>query len=351
MFIKKDLRKIPLILADAAPVVEDDDENMDNNTGEEQQSKRVKREILTELKLARRKAEFKGSVRILCQPSNAPALRHLVNLSVYDCNITSLDGIGMLGSSLNNNNSICCPSLETLNIGRNPITELPEELSMLRLSLKELWCDDCQIKGPLPNCVFALSKLETLNMANNQLTEIPDDKGLLDNLSQLQRLCLDRNEISDIPSHLATALPKLEALMLRHNRLTYLPALPAGMKLLHVSSNQLTSLPPLQHCVGLEILCANGNQLESVVSMGLEDLKQLKRVNLTKNAIEYCPVSFTGHFGVPHATTGLCELEQGDISDGGGCAVYMGQNPFLEPVKEPSPAKRSAAAGMGVMAS
>jgi len=359
MFIKKDLRKIPRILADAAPV-DDDDSNVVDDTVDEQQSssnKRVKREILTDLKLARRKAEFRGSVRILCQPSNAPSLHHLVNLSVYDCNITSLEDIGMLGSTVNDNSSsICCPSLETLNIGRNPITELPEELSMLRQSLKELWCDDCQIKGPLPNCIFALLKLKTLNMANNQLTEIPNDK--LDNLSQLTHLCLDRNQISEIPSDLATALPKLEALMLRHNRLTCLPALPASIQLLHVSSNQLTSLPPLQHCRRLEILCANGNQLESsVLRMGLEDLKNLKRVNLTKNAIDYCPPSFTDRFGIPHAITGLCEkkssddgdddttmaTEENDDDDAASavvCTVYMGQNPFLEPAKEPSPAKQ-----------
>ena len=94
MFIKKDLRKIPHILADAAPA-DEQTPRVDENA-----AKRVKRDVLTELKLARRKAEFQGSLSVLCQPSNAPSLQNLVSLSVYDCDIKSLDGIGLLGSTL-----------------------------------------------------------------------------------------------------------------------------------------------------------------------------------------------------------------------------------------------------------
>lgn len=73
MFIKKDLHKIPHI--GCSPLCHRVDENV---------AKRVKLDILTELKLARRKAEFQGSLKVLvCQPSNATSLQRLVtSLSV-----------------------------------------------------------------------------------------------------------------------------------------------------------------------------------------------------------------------------------------------------------------------------
>ena len=330
MFIKKDLRKIPRILADAAPV-DEQQESIEENS-----AKRVKRDVLTELKLARRKSEFKGSLRVICQPSNAPSLQHLVNLSVYDCDIKSLEGIGLLGSSVNatvqgQSRSVCCPSLESLNVGRNPITNLPDELSMLSKSLKELWCDDCQIQGPLPRCVLMLEKLETLHMANNQITELPSEISML---QYLKHLCLDRNNLDAIPEQLAS-LQNLEVVLLRHNRITFLPDLPSNIKLLHVSSNLLESLPPsLTQRAGLEQLFANGNVLKSI-PFGLETLPNLKRLNLSNNKIEFVPVAFTTRFGEPDRTTGLCENDK-------ECIVYVGQNDFLMEEKTTSPAKKNA---------
>lgn len=310
MFIKKDLRKIPRILADAALVVE---EPADEG---EQASKRVKRDVLTELKLARRKAEFKGSMNILCQPSNAPSMQHLISISVYDCNIKSLDGVGMFGSAVDGR-SVCCPLLETLNVGRNPLTTLPDEISMLALSLKELWCDDCEITGPLPDCVLALSNLETLNMASNSITAIPED---IKNLVKLQRLCLDRNKISQVPEELGT-LQHLEALQLRNNQIKFLPSVNTNLKLLHVSSNLLSSLPPgLTECTKLEILFCNSNRIRDI-PMNLSELQNLKRVNLSNNQIDYTPTNFSDRFGDPDPTTGLCDKDD-------KCVVYIGQNEF-----------------------
>jgi hypothetical protein len=60
MFIKKDLRNIPSILADAK-------KNDSNDDGPETAAT-----LLTVLSLQRRNAEFNANIRILCQPSNAP---------------------------------------------------------------------------------------------------------------------------------------------------------------------------------------------------------------------------------------------------------------------------------------
>jgi Leucine-rich repeat (LRR) protein len=207
MFIKKDLRKIPLILAEAA--VEDFDRDVLDE--DEPPTKRPKRQILRELKLSRRKAEFNGSLNLLCQPKNAPSLFNLVNLSVYDCQIQSLDGIGLFGSPIDGR-SVCCPSLEILNVGRNPIDRIPPEMAFLGGTLKEFWCDDCNITGPMPECILKLTKLETLQLSNNKIISIPSH---IDKLDRLQMLCLDRNEIEEIPSSLAK-LVNLTSVLLRY---------------------------------------------------------------------------------------------------------------------------------------
>lgn len=203
MFINKDLRKIPRILADANPY--------DENNEDDRAVKRTKRTTLTELRLSRRNSEFNGSLQILCSPKNAPSLRYLVSLSMYDCNLSSLAGIGMLASPVNDGRSVCCPDLRELNVGRNPLTQLPPELASLE-KLESLWCDDCRLSGDLPECVTFLSNLKTLRISNNKLTSIPPE---IQNLRQLETLCLDGNEIEQVPLELSE-LCDLQTLLLRY---------------------------------------------------------------------------------------------------------------------------------------
>jgi Leucine-rich repeat (LRR) protein len=310
MFIKKDLRKIPVILEEAS-AIDESPQDLNNASSEPPASKRVKQNVLTELNLSKRKAEFQGNVRILCQPSHAPSLRNLVSLSLYDCNISSLEGIGMLG--LNDEGKLGCPNLSTLNLGRNPLKQLPDELGKLKYSLKELWCDDCQVPGSLPTCILELSELETLYMANNQVTDLPTTVGA--KLTKLRRLCLDGNKLERLPSRLPC---DLESLMVRHNQLSYLPAeLPPNLRLLHASSNQLETLPALPNSI--EILLANTNRIGS---MPVHFPESLQRLNLSNNQIAYLPIAFEERFGSPDNVTGKCEKD-------GKVEVYIGQNPCL----------------------
>lgn len=93
MFIKKDLRKIDEILAD------DSD----------------KKDIL---KLAKRSAEFQGSVRVLCRESKLESLANLRTLNLYDNCLTNVDGIGLLSQT----------PIEEINLGCNKLTTLPLEV-------------------------------------------------------------------------------------------------------------------------------------------------------------------------------------------------------------------------------
>ena len=245
---------------------------------------------------------------------NAPSLQHLVSLSLYDCQIKSLNGIGMLAAPTDDR-EMCCPNLVELNVGRNPLTTLPDELS--RLPLKELWCDDCQLTGAVPECVWKLTDLETLRISNNHLTHISPE---IQNLKQLTTLCLDGNDIESLPSELSK-LCNLKSLLLRYvldiiltctaaaqnthilthvirnNKIRALPGISSmqGLSLLHVSSNQLESLS-VEGCTSLEYLYANSNHLTAVPT-GMADLALLKRATLSHNQIASLSPEFVDRFG------------------------------------------------------
>jgi Leucine-rich repeat (LRR) protein len=182
MFIKKDLRKIPRIFADASKA--DDEE-------------------LTELRLARRPAEFNGSISALCQPQFASSLRKLTSLSLYECQISNLEGMEFFAQS--------CPNLEKMNLGMNPLSSLPDSIGLIQ-SLKGIWLDDCQIEGEIPACLSRLENLQVLRMSNNRISELNDDT--VKRWKDLEVLCLDGNLITSVPQEIAN-LTKLEKLLLR----------------------------------------------------------------------------------------------------------------------------------------
>jgi Leucine-rich repeat (LRR) protein len=263
MFIKKDLRKIPEILADSAKRGK---ENSNDN------------KPLQDLQLQRRKAEFPGgSIRALCQPSNAPALRHLESLSLYDCNISDLCGIGMLSN------------LTSLSCGRNPnITTIPEEFSDLE-ALQELCLDDCALGPVFPEPLLQLQNLHELRLSNNKIEALPENFG--HRLYKLRMLGLDHNLLTSLPDSLEN-LVHLTTLLLRHNQLASLPrrfpgsSVSDSLQLLHISSNQLTTLPDcLVDCSSLTHIYANGNALVTL-PLGLgELLYNLKHLNLAHNQL------------------------------------------------------------------
>ena len=302
MFIKKDLRKIPAILSDA-----EEKENVN----------------IRDLRLQRRKAEFKGSIKILASPSHAPALSNLQSLSLYECEISNIDGIGML------------ESLECLSLGRNPLKEIPKEFHQLE-QLKELWMEDCLLQGELPAPILQLPKLEELRLSNNQIDSLPET---ISDLVNLRVLSLDRNRLKTLPQSLQL-LSQLETLLLRHNELTQLPEgvpgpLMGSLKLLHLSSNQLTTLPlSLADCHSLTHIYLNGNHLESLpdnFDYLLSKSSSLKHCNLAHNKIDRFPMGSTN-------ADGLME----DVKE--GCHINVRDNPFWKrQYGSPRDKKRTAA--------
>ena len=262
-----------------------------------------------------RKSEFKGSVKILCQPSNAPALTQLKSLSLYDCEISDLTGIGL------------CENLVYLNVGRNPITELPVDDFAKLASLKIVCLDDCQLKGSLSRAITDLgSSLQELRLSNNQISDVTEQ---ISNLSSLEILGLDGNRLTSLPDAL-TDLLNLRILLLRGNQLTELPDLRGliSLNLLHVSSNQLEGDALLEaqlpECGSLTHVYANSNRL-TVLPEGLETLPDLQHLNVAHNALEHLSDALLQKWGEP---------DEDGILGGGKCRVVLTANPVLSTMKQ-----------------
>eukprot|EP00979_Chaetoceros_neogracilis_P008425 scaffold1872_cov268-Chaetoceros_neogracile.AAC.17 len=283
MFIKKDLRKIPIIFSDAKEAYEKDPSDK-----------------LVELRLARRPAEFKqGSIAPLCQPHYIPSLIHLQKLSLYDCQISTLEGIQFLADS--------CPILEEMNLGRNPLKSLPSELGSMK-ALKSLSLDDCEI----------------LRMSNNFITKVDGEK--LDTWKGMEVLCLDGNLIEQVPAEMQ-CLIKLKVLMLRKNKIKYLPyGVPGSthmeLTLFHISTNDLEALPSsIAQCPSLKMIYANSNKIVQI-PLDLAKMQSLEHCNLGNNAIIQLDDEFLERFGTPNAKDGKCtkdekvnmQLEQNPVS-------------------------------------
>jgi len=303
--VKKDLRKIPEILSSCDRSTEDD----------------LTDDPLTELKLARRQGEFHGTLNVLCDTQYTNHFSNLTKLSLYDCGLVNLKGIGMLGEH---------SRLEELNLGRNMIKELPPEFALLAESLKVLWLDDCEIEGTMPECIYQLINLQTLRMPGNKINNLSledDDAGSLSNLQQLEVLCLDGNNICDIPKDLK--LPSLKSLLLRQNYIEEIPSsvfenLPA-VKLLQLSSNKLGSLSAtIFQCGQLEHIYINGNEITQFPS-GIDAFSwsNLKHLNVSNNKMSSMPDDFIDRFGIPDPKTGLCTKDT-------SCKVMLIGNPLLK---------------------
>lgn len=291
MFIKKDLRKIDEILGDA------------NDTRER-------------VLLPKRSSELRGSVKVLCKESNIKKLANLKVLNLYENELTSLKGIGILAST----------PVEDINLGFNQLSNIPLEFGTLS-TIKTLWLDDNQI-DTFPICLCSIPGLEVLRLTGNRITHIPQSVAVLVNIITL---AVDNNNISEFPTGILH-LPKLEHLWLRQNKLTVLPENLdelSKLKTLSVSSNLLEALPDcLSGMHTLINIYANGNNL-STINADLCLLPNLKELNLANNRLTVLPETWREMWGPMDVKT---QSFGGGINGNkdGKCCITVTSNPFFQ---------------------
>ncbi len=355
MFVKKDLRKIPQILADASqraaasspPSLSDDEEEQDAPPTKKAKND-DKTKIITEMRLGRRAPEFLPACNasILLQPKFRPALDNLIQLSLYDCGLSSLAGIELQSAVTTNDDELSMippttttttlfPKLEQLDIGRNPKltnTSLPSSFHTQFPSLLELWCDDCSLGPQIPNTLLQLDQLHVVRMTCNKLQGSLEHGIGIRYWNDLRVLAMDGNSLDGIGVGIGR-LEYLEKLHLRQNRLTSLPnSVPSeknlSLTMLCLSSNLLTSLPKSIVNVAdtLTELFVNGNQLETVPEGLAKKCTWLQKLNLAHNNIdkeEMLPKDFVVRFGLPDVVSGQCTNDE-------RCVVRLEGNPLAE---------------------
>jgi Leucine-rich repeat (LRR) protein len=294
MFIKKDLRKIHEILEEAAQRAGD--------------GSSTSTPLLKSLHLAKRKDEFvQGRVKCLTEPSSdaiREVLRRVESLSLYDCEVRDVAGLGE-----------AFESLQDLSLGRNPIEDLPSDFGSLS-DLRRLWLDDCRLQS-LPPCVLELSRLQELRVSHNRLESLPSD---FHRLLDLTVLCVDNNRLASLPGLLP---PRLRILQVRENRLERLPPLPSTLRLLQASSNHISSVAEGEDSlVDLTHVYLNANCLAEVPEVFLTGrCRKLQRLNLCHNRISDLSGDFLLLHGSPDPT-----------SPDGACrdnVVWLGSNPVV----------------------
>jgi len=85
-------------------------------------------------------------------------------------------------------------NLEFLDLSRNQIKQLPQEITKLTL-LNQIDISDNQFTK-IPAEIFELKNLQTIRATNNQITEIPDEIG---NLLHLTGIYLTENKLTTLP--------------------------------------------------------------------------------------------------------------------------------------------------------
>uniref|UniRef100_A0A3B4F5U1 Leucine-rich repeat protein SHOC-2 n=1 Tax=Pundamilia nyererei TaxID=303518 RepID=A0A3B4F5U1_9CICH len=211
------------------------------------------------------------------------------------------------------------PGLTTLDLHDNQLSSLPSALGELQ-NLQQLRLSHNQLDS-LPVEMCTLKNLRSLTLQQNLLENLPEDLGQLANLTELKvNLC--HNQLSGLPDSLArltskscrnvklldcsdnqlTEIPEslsemlaLEQLYLRHNKLRFLPKLPApALKELYVGNNQIEQLQTEQlSCLTAISLLELRNNKIKIVPEEITLLSTLTRLDLTNNDITSLPASLS----------------------------------------------------------
>ncbi len=172
-----------------------------------------------------------------------------------------------------------------LDLSRNKITEIPENLFVSYTNLTDLNLDFTRIKK-LPDSIGNCKNLKNLSINRSFLIELPSTIGKLENLI---KMVIRRSKLAKLPSEIGN-LAQLQELCVSDSQLKKLPdEICKLMKLkdLDVSKNALTHLPSdLSQLTNLTNLDASNNQLQELPkTLDMQHLKKLARVNFKKNPL------------------------------------------------------------------
>ncbi|XP_006002318.1 fibromodulin a [Latimeria chalumnae] len=152
-----------------------------------------------------------------------------------------------------------------------------------------MYCENRNLKY-MP---FVPSRMKYVYFQNNQISSIQD--GIFDNATGLVWIMLHRNQITTekVGKGVFSKLKNLERLYLDHNNLTRVPSpLPKTLKELRLTFNQISEVTPntFEGLENLTTLYLNDNQLTDIGS-SFKGLKSLTLLELSNNDLKKLPDS------------------------------------------------------------
>ena len=197
-------------------------------------------------------------------------------------------------------------SVHTLDMANNQINHLPA--SLLRgVPLRALLLANNTLSALPEDALHGQKQLETLDLSGNLVSSASLSPGLARDLFSLMELDLSGNLLTASPPSFLAALPNLQVLRLRDNRITALTLAPslfqlreldlAANRLVKIGSDNLAGLESLTH------LSLAGNQIQTIHSATFRNASQILVLDISDNQL----------MEVPHSLKYLHNLQTLDI--------------------------------------
>lgn len=226
------------------------------------------------------------------------AWAHLMNLQYVDISNNELTSLSAFKSLVH---------LRSLRADNNAITSLDgvkyhDGLQILRVrgnNLTEVDFDNT-----------ALHRLTELDLRGNKIRSLAN----VDQLTALDTLYLDKNELESIPLSEAHQLPSLKCLSISDNLLSTIDLRPLpGLRLLHADRNRITTLTGFEKCKRLDSLSLREQQGDASINLSfLNQAYEVRKLYLSGNLLEdFNPqVDFLNLQFLELANCGLARLPQ-----------------------------------------
>ncbi|KAM0680514.1 hypothetical protein GINT2_001202 [Glugoides intestinalis] len=176
--------------------------------------------------------------------------------------------------------------------GIKELEKIPDLLFDDLTNLESLRLQDNNIKELQPNIFNNLQKLESLNLSDNKLTELPSC--VFDGLVNLKSLWLPNNNIKELQPNIFNNLQKLEELNLDNNKLTEFPegilSELGSLQTLDLSKNEIKSFPIglFTGITKLKSLSLSNNKLTEIPPSILS-LTNLESLDISSNNLTSVP--------------------------------------------------------------
>ena len=181
------------------------------------------------------------------------------------------------------------PSLKTLKLSSNKISELPPHLFYPLINLQVLHFAKNHLTEVPDNLLRYLNTLEELYLGMNKLSEVPKE---IKTLTYLKSFYIQNNLISSIDPSLFSQLVNLEKLDIGYNQLTILPPSmfqnTLKMRELFFRGNQISSFPSTIYSLSnLEAISCASNKISEIDWDSFLNLKNLKSIDIRDNQLQF----------------------------------------------------------------